>query len=175
MTVERAHNLGKSAGHEIFMRHRSPLMRVDLASIPSGSKILAAELVVVNAPKEPSNDHSPNKPNMWVAEACNRDWQEEEVNAYQFAKDKFWKAIGGMDWGGEDPDFLPVYLAYGPSQGKVNGWDFTEAVRFWIDGQPNRGFMLHGNGGDWLGAAHAREAEQIKDRPALWVIYDPRT
>ena len=29
------------------MRHRSPLMRVDLASIPKGAKILAAQLVIV--------------------------------------------------------------------------------------------------------------------------------
>jgi hypothetical protein len=173
MTVERAHNIGKSGGHEIFMRHRSPLMRVDLSSIPAGAKILAAELVIVNGQNEPSKDHSASKPNMWVAEACNRDWQEEEVNAYQYAKDKFWQAIGGMYWG-EDPDFLPLYLAYGPSQGKVNRWDFTEAVRFWTDGHPNHGFMLHGNGGDWLGRAHSREAENIKDRPALLVIYDPK-
>jgi hypothetical protein len=173
MNVERAHNTGKSGGHEIFMRHRSPLMRVDLTSIPSGAKILAAELVIVNGQKEPSKDHSANQPNMWVAEACNRDWQEQEVNAYQYAKDKFWKSIGGMYWG-EDPDFLPVYLAYGPSQGKVNVWDFTQAVRFWTDADhPNHGFMLHGNGGDWLAGAHSREAENIQDRPALLIIYDP--
>ena len=36
---------------------------------------------------------------------------------------------------GDDPDFLPIYLAHGPSQGKVNTWDFTHAVRFWTDGQ----------------------------------------
>ena len=55
---------------------------------------------------------------------------------------------------GDDPDFLPVYLAHGPSQGKVNTWDFTHAVRFWTDGKhANHGFMLHGNAGDWLARA----------------------
>ena len=47
--VDRADNRGKNASHEIFMRHRSPLMRVDLASIPNGANILAARLVIVRA------------------------------------------------------------------------------------------------------------------------------
>src|SRR5262249_20386160 len=44
MTVERATNYGKHATQEIFMRHRSPLMRADLSGIPKGSAILAAQL-----------------------------------------------------------------------------------------------------------------------------------
>jgi hypothetical protein len=174
MTVERAENLGKSQSHEVFMRHRSPLMRVDLASIPTGSKILAARLVVTRAHMHEGKDHSPNQPNMWVVEPCNRPWQEYEVNAFEYAHDKFWKAIGGMHWG-DDPDFLPVYLAHGPSQGMVNWWDFTQAVRFWTDGRHlNHGFMLHGNAGDWLARAHSREAQNIRQRPAVLVIYEPK-
>src|SRR5262249_17413680 len=49
--VARAENQGKRASHEIFMRHRSPLMRVDLSSVPRGARILAAELVIVRANK----------------------------------------------------------------------------------------------------------------------------
>jgi hypothetical protein len=174
MTVERSENLGKSAGHEIFMRHRSPLMRVDLSSIPTGSTILAARLIITRATNPPSKDHHPNQPNMWVVEPCNRPWVEHEVNAYEYARDKFWKAIGGMYYG-EDPDFLPLYLAYGPSQGQVNWWDFTLAVRYWTDGRhANHGFMLHGNAGDWFARAHARETPNFRDRPAVLVIYEPK-
>ena len=173
MTLERTDNIGKQASHEIFMRHRSPLMRVDLTSIPKGSQILAARLVVIRAHDEFVKDHNPEQPNMWVVEPCNRPWEEYEVNAYEYAKDKFWKAIGGMYYG-DDPDFLPLYLAHGPSQGKVNAWDFTHAVRFWTDGKhANHGFMLHGNAGDWFPRAHSREATAIGDRPAAWVIYEP--
>ena len=173
MTLERTDNIGKQASHEIFMRHRSPLMRVDLASIPKGSQILAARLVVIRAHDKFVKEHNPDQPNMWVVEPCNRPWEEYEVNAYEYAKDKFWKAIGGMYYG-EDPDFLPVYLAHGPSQGKVNTWDFTHAIRFWTDGKhANHGFMLHGNAGDWFPRAHSREATAVKDRPAVWVIYEP--
>jgi hypothetical protein len=172
--VERARNTGKESSHEIFMRHRSPLMRVDLSSIAVGSKILAAGLIIVRAYDKPVKEHSPNKPNMWVVEPCNRPWVEDEVNAYEYARDKFWKAIGGMYWG-KDPDFLPIYLAHGASQGKVNCWDFTEGVRFWTNGRhPNHGFMLHGNAGDWMARAHSREAKEVKDRPAVWVIYEPK-
>jgi hypothetical protein len=174
MTLERTDNIGKQASHEIFMRHRSPLMRVDLASIPKGAQILAARLVVIRAHDKFVKEHNPDQPNMWVVEPCNRPWEEYEVNAYEYAKDKFWKAIGGMYYG-DDPDFLPTYLAYGPSQGKVNTWDFTHAVRFWTDGKhANHGFMLHGNAGDWFPRAHSREAAAIRDRPAVWVIYVPR-
>jgi hypothetical protein len=171
--VERARNQGKSATYEIFMRHRSPLTRVDLSSIPNGSDILAAQLVIVRA-SQPQKEHDPEKkPTMWVVEPCNRAWDEYEVNAFEYAKERFWKAIGGMHWG-EDPDFLPMFLAYGPGQGKVNTWDFTEAVRFWTSGkQANHGFMLHGDSHDYM-IAHSREAPNRADRPAVLVIYEPR-
>jgi hypothetical protein len=172
MTVERSTNEGHNDGHEIFMRHRSPLMQVDLSAIPKGAEILAARLIVNCERPKPIKEHTPEQPNMWVIEPCNRPWEEYEVNAYEFAHDKFWKSIGGM-YNGDDPDFLPVYLAHGPSQGKVNTWDFTHAVRFWTDGKhANNGFMLHGDAGDWFPRAHSREAKEVKDRPAVWVIYE---
>jgi hypothetical protein len=173
MTVERSTNLGRHSGHEVFMRHRSPLMRVDLGSIPPRSEILAAQLIIIRDHDKPGKDHNPDQPNMWVVEPCNRPWEEYEVNAYEYARDKFWKAIGGMYYG-EDPDFLPIYLAHGPSQGKVNTWDFTQAARLWTDGRhANHGFMLHGDAGDWFPRAHSREATEIRLRPAVAVIYEP--
>jgi WD40 repeat protein len=174
MTVERALNYGKHANHEVFMRHRSPLMRVDLSSIPRGAEVLAARLVVVRAGDSYDKERHPEKmPNVWVAEPCNRPWKEYEVNAYQYARDRFWKAVGGMYYG-DDPDFLPLYLAHGPGGGKVNVWDFREAVKFWTDGKhTNHGFMLHCDSRDYM-RAHTREAKEIKDRPALLVIYDPK-
>jgi hypothetical protein len=175
MTIERSENFGKSASQEIFMRHRSPLMKADLSSIPAGSRILAARLIIVRANAEYDKGRNPeSNPNMWVAEPCNRPWVEEEVNAYEYAKDKFWKAIGGQHYG-DDPDFLPLYLAWGPGGGKVNAWDFTEAVRFWTDGvHANHGFMLHGDSFDWMGRAWYREAPVVKDRPALLVSFVPK-
>jgi hypothetical protein len=171
--VRRAENRGKATTQEVFMRHRSPLMRVDLSSIPAGSRILAARLIVVRSSPLPEKRNAEKNPTMWVVEPCNRPWEETEVNAFQYAKDKFWKNIGGTHWG-DDPDFLPIFLAYGPSQGKVNTWDFAEAVRFWTDGKhPNHGFMLHGDAQDYMASCPSRKAEQIKDRPAVLVIYEP--
>lgn len=165
----RAAKTGKDASTELFMRHRSRLMQVDVSSIPKGSTVLTAQLVLIR-----SNGNSVLGPNMWVAEACNRPWDEAEVNAYQYAKDRFWQAIGGMDWG-KDNDFLPVYLAYGPAQGgAANTWDFTEAVKFWADGQfENHGFFFHTAGGEAI-YSPTREAKNVKDRPALMVIYEPK-
>jgi hypothetical protein len=168
----RAENRGRDQTQEIFMRHRSPLMRVDLSSIPRGSAILAARLIVVRATNTMAND--PRKhPTMWVVEPCNRPWHEYEVNAFQYAKDKFWKQVGGFHWG-DDPDFLPMFLAYGPGRGTVNWWDFTRAVRFWTSGaHPNHGFMLHGDARDYM-VAHTRETKEILNRPAVLVIYEPK-
>jgi hypothetical protein len=172
--VDRGLNRGKSATHEIFMRHRSPLMQVDLSSIPTGSNILAAQLMVVRASDKYPDNHNPEKkPTLWVVEPCNRAWEEYEVNAFEYAKDRFWKDIGGMHWG-DDPDFLPIFLAYGPGRGKALTLDFTEAVRYWTDGKhTNHGFMLHGDSHDYMNA-HAREATAIKDRPAVLVVYEPK-
>jgi hypothetical protein len=171
--AERARNHGSAASHEVFMRHRSPLMRVELSSIPRGSTILAARLLIVRANDKVLGDHDPRrKPTMWVVEPCNRPWDEQRVNAFEYAPDRFWHAVGGMDWG-EDPDFLPIFLAHGPGQGKVNAWDFTEAVRFWTSGKhANHGFMLHGDSHDYM-IAHSREAKRRADRPAVLVIYEP--
>ena len=50
-----------------------------------------------------------------------------------------------MSWEGDDPDFSPVFLAYGPSGGQTSSWDFSEAVRYWQDGRhANHGFILYG-------------------------------
>jgi hypothetical protein len=168
----RAENQGRAETQEIFMRHRSPLMRVDLSSIPAGSDILAAQLIVVRTTVIDGRD--PRKsPTMWVVEPCNRPWEEQEVNAFQYAKDKFWKQVGGFHWA-DDADFLPVFLAYGPGRGKVNWWDFSRAVRFWTSGDhPNHGFMLHGDSRDYM-IGYTREARDFKNRPAVLVIYEPK-
>jgi hypothetical protein len=172
-TVDRAANRGKVATEEVFMRHRSPLYRVDVSSVPKGANILAAEFLLVRA-GQPGKEQHPKQANMWVAEACNRPWDESEVNAYRYAKDKYWQSYGGTHWSGDDPDFLPVYLAHGPGREGCNAWDFTEAVKFWTDGKhANHGFMLHGDSKDWF-RAYFREAEQVKNRPALLVVYEPK-
>src|SRR5262249_43307293 len=110
---------------------------------------------------------------MWVVEPCNRQWNEDEVNAYQFAKDRFWKAIGGQYYG-KDADFTPVYLAYGPGSGKgANVWDFTRAGEWGTSGEnANQGFMLHGGSPDYI-TAYTREAKEVAKRPAVLVIYEP--
>jgi hypothetical protein len=166
----RAAKTGKNPYSEMFMRHRSRMMRIDVASIPANSTILAAEMSLVRV----ADDKGGEKATMWVAEACNREWDEHEVNAYQFAKDKFWKAIGGMHYG-DDPDFLPIYLAHGPSNAKVATWDFTEAVKYWNNpANKNHGFFWHTTPDDFCqGGTPTRETRKIEDRPVLRVIYVP--
>jgi hypothetical protein len=162
---------------ETFMRHRSQLIRIDVSSIPKGSDILAARLVVIRAlPLEAGKKKPSETPTMWVAEACNKPWIQKEVNGYEYARDKFWKTTGGMSaesYRGDDGDFLPLYLAYGPSQGMVNTWDFTQAVKFWTDGEhANCGFFLHGDSTDYI-MAFSSKAKELANRPMLMVIYEP--
>jgi hypothetical protein len=100
------------------------------------------------------------------------------VNGYEYAKDKFWKSVGGFlkpeSYQGDDPDFRPVYLAYGPCTGSVGTWDFTQALKFWVeDGNPNHGFFFHGDSNDYMKVL-SREFKDAKKRPAIMAIYEPK-
>jgi hypothetical protein len=173
MTLPRAETAGHKGTYEVFMRHRSPLMQVDLSFLPKDANILAATLLIVRSGG--LKEHDPQAgPTMWVVEPCNRPWVETEVNAYEYAKDKFWKVIGGMSWSEQDPDFRPLFLAHGPSQGKVNTWDFADAMRYWTSkGHENHGFLLHGDSKDYI-MAYSREADDVKNRPAVYLIYEAK-
>lgn len=170
---DRENTPAKTDTVEVFMRHRSVLMRADLASIPKGSRILAAKLVITRAIAPDLKP--PVKPNMWVTEPCNRDWDEMSANCYFYAKDKHWKGVSGLYYG-VDPDFWPVFLSHGPAGGgAVSVWDFTEAVKFWQDGKyANHGFFLHGDSSDYM-RMYTPKAMNHKQRPALMVIYEPKT
>lgn len=173
LTVQSLQNVGKAETMETVFRLRPALLRVDLDSLPSGADILAARLLLVRA--RPLGKEWDTKPTMFVAEPCNRPWQEFEMTSFQFAKNKFWQEAWGMSWNGADPDFFPLFLAHGPSQGTANTWDFTQAVKYWTDGKhENHGFALYSAPKSidhlWV---HTREAKEIKNRPTLFVMYRP--
>ncbi len=169
----RENSSGKNETLEVFMRHRALLAQTDLSSIPQGSTILAAQLVLNRVPK--ASRDATKEPTMWVAEPCMRDWNEYEVNCYQYAAGKLWKAMSGCYYYGDDPDFLPLFIAHGLGQGPASVWDFTEAVRFWTDGKHiNHGFLFHGDSKDYF-LTYSREHKEVKVRPAMMVIYEPET
>ncbi|HUV39112.1 MAG TPA: DNRLRE domain-containing protein [Planctomycetota bacterium] len=152
---------------ELFMRHRSQLIRIDVSSIPKGAKVLAARLLLASGAKPA------DKPNMFAAEACNRPWVESEVDAYQYAAGKLWHNVSGQYYDGDDPDYLPLYLAYGPAEGETSVWDFTRAVKRWTEeGHPNHGFFLHGDA-KFYARTFTKRANDVTKRPALVVIYEP--
>jgi hypothetical protein len=164
---ERAH--GKGATSENFMRHRGLLMQADLSCLPKGSEILAAKFVLVTT----GTYGKPQKPNMYACEPCCREWDEATVNCYEYAPGKLWKQMSGCYYG-EDPDFLPVYIAHGQATPPTDVWDFTEALKLWVSGEhPNRGFFLHGDAGEYE-TVFLREAKDVKQRPAILVVYEPK-
>ncbi len=63
---------------ETVFRLRPALMRVNLSSIPPGAKVLAARLLLVRA--HPLAKDWDTKPTLFVAEPCNRPWQEFEFS-----------------------------------------------------------------------------------------------
>jgi len=158
---------------EVFMRHRSVLMRTDLTTIPKDAKVLAARLVVTRAGA--ADLKVPEKPNMWVTEPCNREWDASSANCYLYAKGKHWKGVSGLYYG-EDPDFWPLFLSHGPAGGgAASAWDFAEALRFWLDGKhANHGFFLHGDSNDYM-RMYTPKAKNLKERPAVMVIYEPKS
>ena len=174
LTVASLRNIGKAEKMETVFRLHPALMRVDLSSIPVGARVLAARLLLVRA--HPLAKAWDTKPTLFVAEPCNRPWQEFEMNSFEYAKDKFWKEAWGMSWNGADPDFYPLFLAHGPSQGRTNTWDFTRAVNYWTDGKRvNHGFTMYAAPKyiDHLWV-HTRKTKEVKNRPTLFVIYVPK-
>lgn len=176
-----ARTWGRSPATEMFIRRRCTLFRVDLSSIPAGSEILAAKMILVKTqtPKEPEGKPSQwscFKPNSWVAEICSKPWVETEVNGFEYAKDRFWNEACGMNWEGEDPDFLPIFVRLGQSGLNLCEWEFTEAVKYWTDGKhQNHGCAIHCDLGHMdIFRAHTREATVVKNRPALMVVYEPK-
>jgi hypothetical protein len=164
----------KAAAYGIDQWRNCPLMRVDLASIPKGSRILTARLVLTRAPGVKAPPGAGTKPALFVAQPCNRAWKEDEVNSLEYAKDLFWHEVCATELNGADPDTLPLILAYGHSRLGVSAWDFTQAVQHWTGGQPNHGFMFYQVGGrfDHL-VANTRKCAEVKKRPALLVVYVP--
>ena len=55
-------------------------------------------------------------------------------------------------------------------------WDFTEAVKFWLDGKhENHGFMMHSTAGYMdNGPVYSHRADNPKTRPAMMVVYEPK-
>jgi len=52
--------------------------------------------------------------------------------------------------------------------------DFTEAVKFWFGGRrANHGFFLYGDSNDYM-SLYTPRVKDIKLRPALMVIYEPK-
>ncbi|HUW58978.1 MAG TPA: DNRLRE domain-containing protein, partial [Planctomycetota bacterium] len=168
---------------EMFLRRRAALLRVDLSSIPTGSSILAAQLLLVKADKprepeegQPDGPYSVFKPAFLYCEPCNRPWVEAETNGVEYAKGKFWKEIDGMDWRGDDPDFPPLIVACGQAQWDIDTLDFTEAVRYWTDGtHENHGWVMC-SPGSAMAYCHifSHETAEVKNRPALMVVYEPK-
>ncbi len=159
-------------------------MKADLSSIPAESQVLLARFMAVKSesPNLKALDteyrmHSPLKPAFYVAEACNRDWDEAVANGIECAKDKFWKEVCGECWTGNDPDFLPLVIAYGQAGYDQNVFDFiTHAVKRWVEGrQPNCGFTMY-SFPPYMEFCHVwtRYAPNIKNRPALMVVYEPK-
>lgn len=166
---EETPKLGETT--EAFMRHRVMLMRVDLASVPPGSKVLAAWLVVT---RDLSGNQKPaEKSNLWVAEPCNRAFDPAAANCYRYAAGRQWQAVNGLYYG-EDPDSFPVWAELGPGGGgAVSAWDFTPLVQAWVDGQyPNHGLFFHGVY-DYM-RMFTNVAKDVKQRPAVLVIYEPK-
>ncbi len=108
LTVASVGNIGKSEQVESCLRLRPSMRRIDLSSIPVGARVLAARLLLVRA--SPPGKGWDEKPTLFVAEPCNRPWEEYEMTSFEYAKDKFWQEVWGAAWNGADPDFFPLFL-----------------------------------------------------------------
>jgi hypothetical protein len=173
LTLASFRNAGKDADIEACFRNRPGFLKVDLSCIPKGAEILSARLVLVRNATIGTGWQT--GPAMFVAEPCNRPWKEYEVNVFEYAAGEFWGDYAAQTWG-DGGDCDAVFLAYGPSSGKANSWDFTRAVEYWTSGKhANNGFILHG-ANKYVDYFHlcTREHPDVKKRPGLAVTYEAK-
>ena len=89
------------------------------------------------------------------------------------------RATGGAGTGGKSNDSVGGSSAIGAGGtlaggGAVSTWDFTDALKFWTDGQhANHGFFLYGDGVDYM-SMFTPLAKDAKTRPAILVVYEPK-
>jgi hypothetical protein len=166
---------------EFAARNRCPLLKCDISSIPKGARIHTATLALTRMAKPDKaalegkyRDNSPFKPTYWVFEPCRRAWDENSMNAIQYAKGQYWREACGMDWSAGDPDFEPTIIAHGQSGLTICTWDFKHAVQSWISHErENHGFALYPVPGYLdFGRFFNREANVKEKRPLLMVIYE---
>jgi hypothetical protein len=157
----------RAQGFSRYEGDRGILMQADLTSIPKGATILAAKLALRSVNKNSAGVLA------WWALPCNREWEEAAANSYFFAKGKRWKAVNGVYYGA-DPDFLPIILGYTSFvNGDVFDMEFKAAMKMWVDGKhANHGFLLQSGTSAPL---YTHRAKEIKRRPMLMVIYEPKS
>jgi len=83
--LESLHSVAGSERMEVCFRGRPVMLRADFSSIPQGSRILAARLLLVRASPLPKDWDAVR--NLFVAEFCNRPWKETEVNTFEYEKE----------------------------------------------------------------------------------------
>jgi hypothetical protein len=88
---------------------------------------------------------------------------------------EFWQDSCGTSWTGDSPDFSPVFIAHGPGGRTTSVWDFTAAVKYWTNEKhPNHGFCMYaGINLNSFMFVNSREVKEVKNRPALFVMYEP--
>jgi hypothetical protein len=163
-------NHGHDNINEIFMRHRTALLRFDLSHLPADTKVLYSALQISRTEHFETSRCHLNK-NLWVIEPCNRPWVESEVNAFQYARHKYWNNYSGKQWHSQDPDSHPIFASFAHGQGQRTIWDLTSITKKWIKGDiENHGFWLYGDSRDWLLRAHFSESKDQDKRPTLYLI-----
>lgn len=153
-------------GHAGGSERQRVLIRFDTASIPAGTKIQAAKLLLFNW-----NAHG--RQGDYLVHEVTRPWTEDTVT---------WNVAAlGKPWGKPGGDYLPVVAGRVTKVKVENTWhvfDVTESVRKWID-QPasNLGLLIRAETEDGAVGTKYRssEAEDVAHRPMLVVWTETET
>ena len=147
---------------------KAGLLKWDISSIPSGSTILSAEIIL-----EISNGSD----DTYEVYEIKQDWEEGETNWYQYRDGSTWQIEGANGSADRGSEILGIFDASDTGQDTIR-LDQTAMtlIKGWADNPPsNYGFILldyddaSSDGIDF----HSRETSNVEDRPKLTITYTP--
>jgi len=149
-----------------------PLLQFDVSTIPSGARIVAAQLSL----------HYEGA--IWVpagatiaAHALTAPWVEGTQSGFITPPDGVtWRKWDGVDWwateGGDAEPGAHAISEIPVSPGVRMGWDLSGLVQQWVDGsRPNHGVFLRTDDGVASLAFASGESSTPANRPRLVVVY----
>jgi len=124
----------------------APLLKFDVSTVPSGSRVTAASLHLYVPPDLSSDEY--REPCRFAAYCITRDWVAEEATWNRASSSERWESPGCNGSLDRCQSYHPNEVGETTGQGEWVDIPVTSIVQQWVDGD-NHGLMLRGYAETW--------------------------